>query len=540
MTEGVAETIARPSKFRRGDRPQPEPETRDVVDAAYLLDVIAASVFLVSLVVCFQVRDGYASRPLVALIWPVLSFAVVTPYRRRILGRSRRLWGRIVAYSNGVGPIPWASATLFATAPAWLLYVSNGQITGVVDTLPVIPTAESLLTEGNLDLSEYLAKDGTPSILGPGETIPNCIVEAGGKPHSSYPAGMVPFALGVTGLAQLAGADLTKPQVQLRLQKLTASLVAAMCVGLFFLIALQLAPPPAASIATAILATASGMFSTVALALWQHGGIILWSMVVLLVEFQPGYRRGRMGTIAQGFACAQMITCRLTSISFLVPFFAWTFLRDPRRSLAIFGIALISYSPWAALYLSIYGGPFGPSTSSLAKGLWTTDLGTPLAGLLVSPSRGLLVYQPWVVLALLTALPNVRPGGRETAGRDGPPGWRRFALAAVACHVALISAWGCWWGGWCWGSRLVIETVPLLALLCVRPIASLCRSNWGRALTVGLALPGVLAQWPLIYSDAARWNESADLPADLWSWSRAPFLNPDPERPRPTAPLESP
>ena len=522
LEESSAYTAPR-RETRRVDRPPLVVES-----TVYLQDVLTASILLISLAACFQAGDGYPARPFFAFVLPALFLATSGRYRRQVLGRLRRQWGRIEAYSTGDGPIPWLAATLFATAPAWVLYVSNGRMTDVVDTLPVIPTAESLLTEGNLELGEYLAKDRNPTLLGPGGQIPGCIVAAGGKYYSSYPVGMVPFAAAVTGLSQLAGADLTKHEVQLRLQKLTASLVAAMCVGIFFLIALRLGHPTAAWVATAILAAASGMFSTVAMGLWQHGGIILWSMIVMLVEFLPGTRGTRRGAIVQGVACSLMVTCRLTSASFLAPFFAWAFLRDPRRAATILVVALLAYAPWALLYGSIYASPFGPSSAFLSGGLWTPDVGTPLAGLLISPGRGLLVYQPWVLLALASFLPRVRSGWSATAGTVGPSGWEGFCVAAIVLHLFLISAWGCWWGGWCWGSRLVIETVPLFALLCVRPIAALGRSNRTRALVVGLAMLGVLAQWPWLYSDGSRWNDAAHLPGDLWSWSRAPFLNPEP------------
>jgi hypothetical protein len=311
----------------------------------------------------------------------------------------------------------------------------------------------------------------------------------------------------------------------LRLQKVTGSLVASICVGLWFLVALRLGDPTAAFVATAILATASGMFSTISMGLWQHGGVIVWSMLVLLVEFLPASMRTWRGLIVQGVCCSLIITCRLTSISILLAFFAWIFWRDRRRALATFAITVLAYLPWAGVYGSIYGRPFGPSTSFLSSGLWTSDLVGPLAGLLISPGRGLLVYQPWILLAAGWAFPWVRSSWRAVGIGEGPAGWSGFCAAAIALHIVLISAWGCWWGGWCWGSRLVIETVPLFALLCVPPIAFLWRTRWGRSITILLALLGVLAALPGVYADANRWNEAAVFPESLWSWSRPPFLH---------------
>src|SRR5262249_59262564 len=90
--------------------------------------------------------------------------------------------------------------------------------------------------------------------------------------YSSYPLGMVPFVLPVAAAAHLCGADLDQPKVHDRLEKWTAAWLTALCLGLFFHLALQLAPPNPAWMTTVILATGSAMFTPVGQALWQHGG----------------------------------------------------------------------------------------------------------------------------------------------------------------------------------------------------------------------------------------------------------------------------
>ncbi len=97
---------------------------------------------------------------------------------------------------------------------------------------------------------------------------------------------MVAFALPVAALSRVVGADFGDPMVATRVEKITAALVAGLCIGLFFLIALHLAPSGPVLATTAVLALGSAMFSTVGQALWQQGGIVLWGLFVLLVEFQ--------------------------------------------------------------------------------------------------------------------------------------------------------------------------------------------------------------------------------------------------------------
>jgi hypothetical protein len=227
--------------------------------------------------------------------------------------------------------------------------------------------------------------------------------------------------------------------------------------------------------------------------------------------------------------------CRITAVTFLVPFVAWVAVRSPRRAALVGAVAGLAFLPWAAYYAGVYGSPFGPSSGQLDGGLWRGRVFWPIAGVLASPGRGLLVYQPWVVLALLACLPGVRRAAESLGRRSGPTGWWGVAVAALVFQVGVVSAWWNWWGGSCWGSRLVVESVPLCALLGARPIAVLVRTGRGRALVLTLAGAGFLAQAPGVYLGGFRWNtpRTYTLEEDVWSWSRAPFLTPitGPSRP---------
>src|SRR5205807_902608 len=159
-------------------------------------------------------------------------------------------------------------------------------------------------------------------------------------------------------------------------------------------------------------------------------------------------------------ACGMMLTCRLTASVFVLPFALWILVRSPRRALVVTALGLLAYSPWAWLYHSIYGSIMGPSAPMLHADNWTENFLPGLAGVLISPGRGLLIYQPWVLLGLTLGMTGI--GGQVGKQVDAPAGWRSFCFAVIGLHIALIAAWGVWWGGHCWGSRLLADIMPLL------------------------------------------------------------------------------
>ena len=314
--------------------------------------------------------------------------------------------------------------------------------------------------------------------------------------------------------------------VHLRLEKITASLVAALCLGLFFVTACCLGSPEAAAVTTLLLSASSAIFTTVSLGLWQHGGIVFWLLAVLAVEFSSAGRPSAWGTVIQGVACAALLMCRPTAALLVVSFGTWVLLRSWRRAFRVAAVAAVAYLPCILMYYFVYGNVFGPGTinGNMSGSYWKFGRIETLVGVLACPARGLFVYQPWLIVAAMTLLPRIRGMSRTLGYREGPAGWMGFCLIVSAAHCFLISCWHDWAGGSCWGSRLLTDIVPLMGLMCVPAITALWRSPRFRSVVIALGVLGLLTHLPCAYLNGAAWNLVSDHSNDLWSWAHAPFL----------------
>jgi hypothetical protein len=467
--------------------------------------------------------EGHPFRWLAAaLALPLARLAASAGYRRQLLARCRRLWASLERPDPGLRQ-PFAAAFCFVTLPALLLFLSNDRSPDTGDTWPVVATAASVTTFGTMALDRFVDVAPASYRLAENGDLPYCVVRCPGGIYSSYPSGMVPLALPATAVARLLGADLHSTKVQKHLEKWVSSWVAALAVGLFFLVARKLAPAAPAAIATLLLASGSVLFSVCGQNLWQHDGVILWSLLVLWVEFDESLRDSWYGTLIQGFACGMMAACRLSSALFLLPFALWVLLRAPKRGLVLGACAAICFSPWAWFNWSTYGNAFGPSTSQLAGENWSWNVDS-LWGILISPSHGALVYQPWLILAGLAVVCST-----SSQESGAPRGWPWLCVAVTVLQVGMVAGWCCWWGGHSWGSRLVAEAIPLVALLCVRPIDWLLKQSAGIYVFAPLALAGFLLHAVATYGHADRWDNRYDVDRHaevLWSWSRPPFFYP--------------
>jgi hypothetical protein len=339
---------------------------------------------------------------------------------------------------------------------------------------------------------------------------------------------VAPFALPFAVLGRLAGADLTAAAVHDRIEKWAGAWSAAGVLGLFWLLARRLAGPRPAAWATWFLAAGSTLFSVCGQGLWQHNGVAFWMLLALDVEFRRARGPAPGGAALQGLACAMMLACRPTAALVVAPLGVWLLVRSPRRAVRTAAASCLAYAPWAALYGWVYGSPLGPSGSFLQGGWnWTWPSANALAATLVSPGRGLLLYQPWLLAGLAgAALVRFRP---LPPTRGEPRGWRLFCVAVFLLHLVLIACYRGWWGGHSWGSRYLAEVLPLLALLCLRPLAALTQRRAWAALLTPLLLLSFAVHAVAVYAGAGCWNGRIDIdrrPDMVWSWSRPPFLEP--------------
>ncbi|APW62180.1 hypothetical protein [Paludisphaera borealis] len=499
--------------------PVVEPRRRPV---ASFLDWLSVVVAAVGLALCLRTRSNARFGPLLGLAIPAGRLILNAAYRRRVGAWVAESWRRAEAYARGEGPIPWRSALAFVAIPFFLLDVAHHGVLGTFDTRPVVPTAVSLVRDGDFDLREFEGLN-PPLLRKRDGSFCYCFQEVDGRIVSTFQAGMVPFALVTVAPAWLLGADLDSRKNLQYLEKVSAAMVAALALSLFFLTAARLGSASAAAVATLFLATGSGLFTTVGLGLWQHGGVVTWLLAALLVEFASRGEPGWRGSLLQGFALAQMLACRPTAGLLVGLFGLWVIVRSPRRGLIVGIAGAAALVPWVVYYELIYRSHLGPATvnTNVSAELWSFFRLWPTLGILFSPGRGIFVYQPWAVLAVAAALvwPRLRRAPELVAG---PKGWAAFCLIAVTLHVVLISAWWDWPGGYSYGSRLATDVVPLLGLLATPAVAVLLKRRAGVGLLAGLVAVGFLVHLPCVANEAHRWNH--DKPRNHWSWSRAPFF----------------
>jgi hypothetical protein len=282
-------------------------------------------------------------------------------------------------------------------------------------------------------------------------------------------------------------------------EKVAASLVAASAVAVFFLLARRLTTRGKAVVLAITFGFATETWAVSSQALWQHGMsqlMIVLSLYCLVREDRP------WGLHGAGLFAALSIAMRPTNLLFLLISAAAARRWKLVASYAVYGVLIGSLV--AAYNFAIFQDFRGGYIQS-----FNGEFFGGFTGLLFSPGRGLFFYSPILLLVFFTkssSLPR--------------PIWLIALLFPVA-HVLLYSKWPMWWGGHCFGPRLLTDITPCLVLLLI-PALTMPRTFGALlALSIGIQFLGTFS-YPKGLWDSKPISVDAS-PGRLWQWTDNPI-----------------
>jgi len=301
------------------------------------------------------------------------------------------------------------------------------------------------------------------------------------------------------------------------LEKISASLIAALSVVAFFHLIGKLADTSCAWLLTVAYAFGSPTWAISSQALWQHGPseLALILGLLLLIETTANPSRVLVAALAgcsAGFAAA----IRLSNLWPCVLMGAYVALAKwPSRSKSAFAAgALLPLLAVLAYNLRIFGSAFGTYP---AAWLLEGNLFEGVTGLLFSPSRGLFIFCPIFLFSVLGAFLWFRDP------KMSHPRVYLICLLAAAAHLLFLAKFRLWWGGYCYGPRVLTDVVPCLVILMIPAVRLLNNSRvWKAAFAMALAFSiSVQAVGAFCYPNG-HWDalpRSVDeQPQRLWDW----------------------
>ncbi|HSX59081.1 MAG TPA: hypothetical protein VLF18_02670 [Tahibacter sp.] len=297
------------------------------------------------------------------------------------------------------------------------------------------------------------------------------------------------------------------------MEKLAASLLAALASVLVYLLLRREGNPWSLPLALAFaLGTNTWMISSQAL--WQHGTGELLIALALLLVIGPATAT-RLALL--GAACVLMAANRPPDGLIAAAIGAFVLIRNWRSTVWLAAGAAVPLAALLYYNLGFIGHLAGGYGVVKPPGNFFQAAWSGLAGLLVSPSRGLLVFAPFLIFVPFGLTQRLR--ARETRG---------LAIALTLAVVAqiLLYAQGDWRAGTSWGPRWLTDILPILiwmlapAPLVLRPAA---RGLFAAAIAASIGIQAVGAFWYTRTSDELIFGEDPAL-GGAWNWGNIPFV----------------
>jgi hypothetical protein len=303
------------------------------------------------------------------------------------------------------------------------------------------------------------------------------------------------------------------------MEKVSASLVAALSAALLYLLLRRRVAAPTARLLTLAYAFGTSTWGIGSQALWQHGMAELLVIGALLFLTGPCTAPR---ALAAGLLLGLIAGNRPPDVVLAAALGVYGLFWAGRRAALLTAAAalpmglVLLYNLGVAHHIAGVYGRIGKAS------FFAHDLLSGLGGLLFSPTRGLFVFCPFLLFLVLV--------WRHWPRERGERGLTLAILAGVVLQVLLYAKTD-WRAGVSWGPRFLTDLVPLLVWLLAPVVAAL--RGFGRvcflvAVGVAVVLEAIGAFWYTGATDGALYavaSGSHQMEA-AWDWRNAPFIAP--------------
>lgn len=414
-----------------------------------------------------------------------------------------------------------------ASAPRWrvrvsLLVVVLAAVTVTLtatnrmtdsDAMGTLLAAESLVRGYGLTLDHY--PDLVKSVLG------SRVESVDGHLYYFFPIGTSLLVAPVVGLLGAFGQEMVA--VDDKVQVALAAAAAAAVVLLSYALARRFVGSWSALLLAAAFWFGTSFASTGATALWSHDFGAVFSLASLFFLVRALQERALRWVVWSGAlaAASWIIRPQLLILALVVlVVLAW---RWP-RSLGFF------MAPWlaaSAVFMAFSQATVGSLLPNyyLPQRLEGGALWEAMAGSMVSPGRGILLFSPLLIVILLL-LANWRSRSRDEQALV------LLGLGWLVLQWVAVSRFPHWWGGWGFGPRLMMDALPglLLAVAVLWPRSF--KTVLAKVAVVAFAALAAVSVWintvQGLYNPYTRlWyvQQSIDQSQDIiWDWTYPQFL----------------
>lgn len=334
-------------------------------------------------------------------------------------------------------------------AGVFLAAYSSPILTMPNDSTGTLLTAQAILQHGTIKLDAYRTLGSIPY------SLDYQFIEKGPHLYYYFPLGSSLYVLPFVWLANRLGLDMADLASQNEVENLLAALTVTLAFLLIYGICRQFTKRLSSLFLTGIFVFGSSIASTLTTSLWSINLALIFILLSLLLLIYDHFKIMRLNSIVLGWALFSAYLCRPSTAVFILIVFAYLLIRRRQQFTKVL-LAFLTFVLGFILFSIFEYGQVLPDyyLPSRLKGghFWVA-----VYGHLFSPSRGLIVYSPFLILTFIGIGFFFQRMARQ------PLFW--FAALWFVGHLTLVARFPHWWGGHGYGSRLFTEAFPAAILL---------------------------------------------------------------------------
>jgi len=202
-----------------------------------------------------------------------------------------------------------------------------------------------------------------------------------------------------------------------------------------------------------VYAFATAVWSITSRGIWQHGPSLFFITLSLFIL----YKKNEKFIPYSGFLLGFAVFNRPTNILIALPLTVYVFFQHRKSFIKYILLASIpAFLLFSYSYIYLNSIIFLGQGQGLAA--FDGNLIRGFFGLLISPARGLLIFSPIFIFSFIY-FPKILFSKHENDILH------KYLMISVVLLILFYSKWKCWWGGWSFGYRLLIEVIPMLIII---------------------------------------------------------------------------
>ncbi|TGK05085.1 dolichyl-phosphate-mannose--protein mannosyltransferase [Leptospira semungkisensis] len=378
------------------------------------------------------------------------------------------------------------------------------------------PTSISIIREGNVNLDEFVNHPAFQNLPSQG------LEKVQDHYYSYYPIGS--SLLGIPQIFLLMQINGPNEVVQHSLEagKLVASSWMAISAVLIYLCFRRKFGEMNAVMASLLFAFATPALSTGSRAMWQQSGSLFINCILIYLCMLETVKNRSL--IFLGFILGLDIWVRPSTIIFTFPVFVYFLFLVKRRIFFVIAGGIVPAVLYLIYNLNIYGSLESTYASQHINRIFQfSGFGKKLVGILLSPSRGVFIWSPFLLFSFWGIVKMKQDPDRKLS---------ILFLTCIVLHTLLIASFDDWWGGHSIGPRLMSEIIPFLLWFAMKGIADLPeegrKSAWFRNLWVAACIFSLIVHVRASVDFGPEvWNKAPDEGPRSWELRNPQFIDGD-------------